>query len=443
MAFRQCNNITKVTFPKTIKGITTGKTTIADIKGSSDELTIDQLAVVEGSAIFFNNTGVQEVVFQDENLTSVGNGAFAGCTSLQKVTLPVTVTEIGLGTFAGCVKLASVNTEDLTSLKSIGAYAFHCKLNDGNKALKSLAFKSDDLTSIGVSAFYANNALTSITGLEHVTEIGVATVSGDYNSGYTFANCWNLNNISLPALTQTALPQYSFSMCNYLTNIKLPATITEIGERAFNCTYRLSHIKWINASGEDMTDSRFLAFPEGLTYIGKYAFHLNGNGNSRALNFPSTLTPKIAASSTDGVMRASSTYAIDEYAFDQVEIDASTELPNRSFSTLAPAIAETAFKQYTGANRRPLDIPEGSLANYTGTYWANTFLLEESPLTGVDNVKAELQNTIEIKGGMAVAEGTLNVYTFDGRLVATGEGSVKLPGFPCIVTDGVTIVKVK
>lgn len=444
MAFRQCDNITKVTFPNTIKYISTGKTTIADIKGTNDELTIDQLAVVEGSAIFFNNTGIKEVVFQDANLTSLGNGAFAGCTSLQKVTLPVSLTEIGLGEFAGCTSLATVNTEDLTSLESIGAYAFHCKINDGNNKLTSLAFNSDALKTIGVSAFYANNALTSITGLENVEEIGVATVTGDYNSGYVFANCWKLNNISLPSLTQTALPQYTFSMCNYLTDIELPSTITEIGERAFNCTYRLSHIKWINASGEDMTDSRFLGFPEGMTYIGKYAFHLNGNGNARALCFPSTLTPKIAASSTDGMMRASSTYAIDEYAFDQVEIDSSTEVPSRSFSTLAPAIAETAFKQYTAENRRPLDIPEGSLANYTGTYWANTFKLEESTMTGVENVLAGADGAdIEIKDGVAIAQGRLSVYTFDGRLVATGEGSVKLPSYPCIVTNGASAIKVK
>ncbi len=443
MAFRQCDNITKVTFPRTIKYISTGKTTIADIKGSSDELTIDQLAVVEGSAMFFNNTGVKEVVFQDANLTTLGNGAFAGCTSLEKVTLPVSLTEIGLGEFAGCVKLSTLNTEDLTQLESIGAYAFHCKMNEGNTGLKSLAFNSDNLKTIGVSAFYANNWLASITGLENVEEIGVATVSGDYNSGYVFANCWNLNNISLPSLTQTALPQYTFSMCNYLTDVEIPATITEIGERAFNCTYRLSHIKWVDANGDDTTDPRFLTFPEGLTYIGKYAFHLNGNGNTRALNFPSTLTPKIAASSTDGMMRASSTYAIDEYAFDQVEIDSSTELPNRSFSTLAPAIAETAFKQYTAENRRPLDIPKGSLSNYQGTAWANTFLLEESTMTGVENVVAEADSKIEIKDGNAIAEGKLSVYTFDGRLVATGEGSVKLPSYPCIVTNGITTIKVK
>ena len=57
-----------------------------------------------------------------DSVTSIGDGAFLGCSALTTVTIPDSVTSIGDGAFLGCSKLTTVTIPD--SVTSIGDDAF-------------------------------------------------------------------------------------------------------------------------------------------------------------------------------------------------------------------------------------------------------------------------------------------------------------------------------
>ena len=75
-----------------------------------------------GTTIISNEiiNGVGVIVF-DDNITTIGNYAFSGCSSLTSVTIP-SVTTIGNYAFYGCSSLTSVTIPD--SVTTIGYYAF-------------------------------------------------------------------------------------------------------------------------------------------------------------------------------------------------------------------------------------------------------------------------------------------------------------------------------
>ncbi|MBR6203561.1 MAG: leucine-rich repeat protein [Candidatus Methanomethylophilaceae archaeon] len=76
-------------------------------------------------------------------VTSIGNYAFYGCSSLESLDLPRT-TSVGFKAFANCTSLSEAN---LGGVKEIGGYAFY-----GCTGLSSITF-SDSLSKIGTNAF--------------------------------------------------------------------------------------------------------------------------------------------------------------------------------------------------------------------------------------------------------------------------------------------------
>ena len=57
-----------------------------------------------------------------KGVTTIGGGAFSGCTSLASVTIPEGVTTIGDAAFSDCTSLASVTIPE--GVTTIGSYAF-------------------------------------------------------------------------------------------------------------------------------------------------------------------------------------------------------------------------------------------------------------------------------------------------------------------------------
>ena len=148
------------------------------------------------------------------SVTSIGDYAFSGCSSLTSATIPNSVTSIGRDAFYYCNSLTSVIIPD--SVTSIGNEAFYrCG------SLTSVTI-SDSVTSIGDFAFSGCSSLTSITIPDSVTSIG----------DYAFKSCGSLTSVTIPN-SVTSIGHETFFCCDSLTSITIPDSVTYIGYQAF------------------------------------------------------------------------------------------------------------------------------------------------------------------------------------------------------------------
>ena len=175
-----------------------------------------------GNSAFSGCTSLLEVVIPS-GVTSIGNEAFKQCTSLTSVSIPSGVTSIGDSTFSGCTSLTSCTIPN--SVTSIGNEAFtYCS------RITSIDIPSG-VTSIGHHAFYYCTGLTSVSIPSGITSIGA----------WTFTNCYSLTSVTIPN-SVTSIGENAFWSCNSLTSITIPSGVTSIGLTAFGSCYSLTSV---------------------------------------------------------------------------------------------------------------------------------------------------------------------------------------------------------
>ena len=168
-----------------------------------------------GDSAFYGCTSLTSITIPD-GVTEIAYNTFIGCTSLATITIPNSVTVINNGAFIGCTSLTSITISD--SVTSIGHSAF-----EGCTSIKSITIPNG-VTSIGSSAFDGCSSLTSVTIPESVVEIGPCSFYNciklcdvyifnyrNINISYdAFANIW-LDNLSLSihGYAGTAVEEYA------------------------------------------------------------------------------------------------------------------------------------------------------------------------------------------------------------------------------------------
>ena len=318
-AFRGCSSLTSITIPNSVTSIgddafswcssLTKTNYTGNIAGWCNIKFGDGEAnpMCNSHNFYINDQEIKDLVIPN-SVTSIGNYAFSGCSSLTSVTIPNSVTSIGDGAFSGCSSLTSVTIPNCVT--SIGAWAFR-----GCSSLTSITIPNS-VTSIGDGAFSGCSGLTSATISNSVTSIG----------DYTFDECSSLTSITIPN-SVTSIGKYAFKYCSSLTSITIPNSVTSIGKYAFEYCSSLTSI----------------TIPNSVTSIGMYAF-------SRCSSLTSITIPNSVTSIGEGAFYNCSSLA-------SVTLEATTP-PTFGGGGIVFSSSPTC------------NIPCGTLAAYQSSSWA-------------------------------------------------------------------------
>ena len=219
-AFNNCSSLTSVTIPDGVTSIGYRAFDGSGISFLEDTNSIKYLISASGNTAYLINgsSASGNVVLPNTlfgaSVTSIGDGAFYGCSSLTSVTIPNSVTSIGYGTFSDCTSLTNITIPG--SVTSIGDNAFSSCFS-----LTSVTIPGS-VTSIGDYAFGNCSSLTSIIIPDSVTSIG----------SEAFSSCSSLTSVTIPN-SVTSIGYGAFAACSSLTSIIIPDSVTSIGRDAF------------------------------------------------------------------------------------------------------------------------------------------------------------------------------------------------------------------
>ena len=206
--------------------------TVTGISTSATEIVIPSVyqglpVVAIASRAFYENENILTVKIPD-SVTSIGSGAFNGCSSLESITIP----------FVGAK--AGVTSSD-TYQYPFG-YIFGTTSYTGGVAVKQYYYDSST-TSTTATTYYIPKSLRSVT------------VTGGNILYRAFGNCSMLTSITIPDSVKN-IGEYAFDGCTSLTSITIPDSVTTIGSSAFG----------------DCTSLTSITIPSRVTRIGSYAF---------------------------------------------------------------------------------------------------------------------------------------------------------------------------
>ena len=246
-------------------------------------------------------------VIIENGVTSIGKGAFYGCTSLYSVTVPDSVTSIGDYAFCDCTDIESIT---IPSVTSIGKSAFY-----GCTNMKSVILNSNDVVGLGSEAF-SNTGLTSIENLnilygnfafKNCKKLTSVTISGEQIGERMFEGCKELKKIVISSSVKnigekpfdslclrtagpigggydyefgwdSRIPSNAFSG-SHITSITMPSTIKSIGEGAFqHCFFKSIVIpsgitEIYRRTFWNCIDLESITLPNSITFIGERAFY--------------------------------------------------------------------------------------------------------------------------------------------------------------------------
>ena len=233
-AFAGCTGLTGVTIPASVTSLSgdafAGCTGLTGITVASNNLDYSSEGGIvyskEKTQIICVPQGISGNVTIPASVTSIGSGAFAGCTGLTGVTIPASVTSIGQYAFNGCTGLTGITVAaNNSNYSSEGGILY-------NKAKTEIIVVPKGISgnvTIPASVTSINRAFNG-TGLTSIT-IPASVTSIDY----AFENCTGLTSITIPASVTSI--QGTFNGCTSLTSITIPVSVTSIGYNAFNgCT---------------------------------------------------------------------------------------------------------------------------------------------------------------------------------------------------------------
>ena len=343
-----------------------------------------------------------------DGVTSIGDYAFYGCSSMSSISIPENVTSIGSNAFQNCSGLTKAEFASIVSLcemefKNNSAnplnYAKHLYI-DGQE-ITALVIPNN-VTSIGNYAFYNCSSFTSVVIPNSVTSFGSyafygcsglesVTIGNDVTSigNYVFYNCSGLNSIIL-GKSVTDIGNYAFSGCTGLTSVTLPNSVTSIGNYSFRgCTGLTSVVipnnvtsignsAFYNCSGLES-----VTIGSSVTSIGTSTFN-----NCSALKEVSCLAEQVPSTGSNVFQNttiASATLYVPETSLDTYK----STTPWKNFGTILP-VAEPTYIVGDANGNGEVEI---------GDVTSVLTLMATPEATGYDNKAADANGNGEIEIG--------------------------------------------
>ena len=221
--------------------------------------------------------GTDTFVSVPSTVTTIGEGAFAGNTTLQSIELPDSLREIGYNAFGDCTALISVTIPD--SVTNVGPGAVNggsalplAELGAGISSWGSGVF--NDCTSLSkVIVDGNNNYLLYYNGALYNGDMSMlyqvlAGRTGDSYAmpdevkeidTYAFWNQQNIKNVKVSP-NVTKIPSYAMSSMGSVENVILPDSVSSIAEKAFANNTALKQVM-IPASVNSIQDNAFANSP--------------------------------------------------------------------------------------------------------------------------------------------------------------------------------------
>lgn len=200
-AFENCSSLTSVKLPPTLVNYgddifyecpSSMAVHITDLKAwcELDFNEINNNPLYKGFNLYVNGSKLVNWTVPS-NITSIGNYAFAGCTSLESVTMPDTVIGLGKRIFEKCANLKT-------------------------------AIFPDTVAQLGGDMFYQCDKLENVTLPSHLESL----------SGYFFDGCSSLKTVNIP-YTVTSIGNKAFRDCPLLERVNIADNDITFGTDVF------------------------------------------------------------------------------------------------------------------------------------------------------------------------------------------------------------------
>lgn len=294
-AFADCSALKKLTLPNSLTQIDSKAFCAIHSETSLRSISFGSGLQEIGPYAFAFHTKLAGILTLPEQLTTIGDYAFSGCSSVTQLQFPNGLQSIQKGAFQNCSELRAISLPN--TVTTLGESAFENCNNVKNLSL------SGSLTELPNLAFYGCG-ISDLCIPDSVTQIGVETFSNCSSlsavqlsrnlktiSHSAFYNCEELKSISFPTGLET-IGEAAFAQ-TALGSISLPDTLTELGQAAF---YNIPQLKFAKIPGSLKTIPRSAFYncyglnavelQEGIEIIEESAF---ANASLRSLILPDSI----------------------------------------------------------------------------------------------------------------------------------------------------------
>ena len=428
-------NLKSVTIPTTVQ--TRGSSAFSYCTALEEVNMLANLYVIGDYA--FADCVALKAIELGSNLTAIGMGAFLNCASLTSVAIPEYLTSIGASAFQDCTNLTSIEWNAVncsTYVDENGSFymPFGVTTNEGSKVDRfvfgakvesipaALCYGMKNLTSVELpeSLKSINEHAFSTTGVQsvvvpnNVTKLGVSA----------FWGCDALKQITIGERV-AEIGDYAFSRCTSLESIVLPNSVESLGDEAFwGCTGLKSAV-----------------IGNGVTRLGNYTF-------SRCESLVSvTLSENLAVmcdevfwscSSLPSITLPATLQEMGNWCFE----NCSSLRDVYTHALVPPTISESTFTNAV-ASVATLHTPKDYADVYAkATYWKDFYSIV-GDISGIENVVNDNWHVIVENGSVTINgvedNAVVNIYTIAGVL----QQRTNVEDLPTVVlAPGVYLVQV-